>query len=130
MTLLRGDLQEFLTDDATIAGLIGSRVYPDILPQSVTYPALTYSEVSGVRVRDFDGPTGRARLRISIHSWSETSLQRNQLADAVRTALDGYAGLMGTTSVGNIILDNELDIFEEEVPVYRKVQDFIISLIE
>jgi hypothetical protein len=130
MTLLRGDLQEFLTDNVTIAALIGNRCYPDSLPQSVTYPALTYSEVSGVRVRDLDGPTGRARLRISIHSWAETSMQREQLADAVRTALDGYAGAMEGTSVGNVICENEFNIYEPDVPVYRKVQDYIISLIE
>jgi hypothetical protein len=130
MTLLRGDLQEFLTDNAAVRALVVERCYPDILPQNVTYPAITYSQVSGVRVRDLDGPTGRARLRISIHSWSADYGQAHQLADAVRAALDGYVGAVENTSVGNVILDNELDIFEEEVPAYRVIQDFIISLIE
>lgn len=130
MTFLRGDLQEFLTSSATISGLVANRCYPDILPQNVTFPALTYSQVSGVRVRDLDGPTGRARLRVSISSWSQNYMQAHQLADAVRVLLDGYAGAVDATSVGNVILDNELDLFEEDIPGYRVVQDYIISLIE
>lgn len=128
------DLTAFLKADPTIAAAVGGRVFPNIVPQGSTFPALSYNQVSGVRLYDInDGPTGRAMPRITINSWAERYLAVRQLADAVRQRLNGFRGVTGSTFISRITLDNEFDTFEEEAGqsgIHRVVQDYIISFVE
>ncbi len=120
-------LRSFLLARPSIVALVGARIYPQILPQKPTYPAITYAQISGVRVRNLKGRAGRARPRVSINSWADTHETMDAIASAVRAALDGYAGPMGDLVVGSVTLDNEFEVFEEETRVHRKLQDYIIS---
>jgi hypothetical protein len=121
------DLKARLVADGTINGLISGRVYPDILPQGPTYPALTYFRVSGPRLYHLRGASGRSTPRYQIDCWAETRLGARVLAEAVRASLSGFHGFMGTTKVGYLRLDNETDFYEETVKVYRTSLDFIID---
>jgi len=123
-------LRAFLLAQPSIVALVGTRIYPQVLPQQPTYPAITYAQVSGVRMQILEGPAGRARPRITINSWGESHESMDALAGALRAALDGYAGPMGDLSVGAVVLDNEFEVFEEEARVHRKLQDYIISHLE
>jgi hypothetical protein len=117
----------------SVTAIVSSRIYPEPLPQSPTLPALTWSQVSSVRVRALnDGPTGKARARITISCWANTSKSAWALADAVRQSMDGFQGWWRDTFIGSVALDNEFGIFEGEagvpnVGMYRVVQDYIIS---
>ena len=130
------DLRAYVLSDATVAALVNSRMYPVKLPQNVTYPALSYNQVSGVRIYDLCGPTGRAKPRISINSWGESYADARALADAVRRAIQGFRGTLGDSpgaQIDDVKLDNEIDLDEPEagtVGVYRVMQDYIISHVE
>lgn len=124
------DLRAFLMADDTISGLVGSRVYPNKLPENVAYPAIRYEQVSGVREYHLRGPSGRARPRISINAWATKYEDARGLADAIRRRLNGYAGTLGETEVGSIKLESEIDFFEDEVKVHRVAQDYMISFKE
>jgi hypothetical protein len=128
--ILDGDLFYFLTTDAGVAAIIASRCYPVSLPQPTTFPALSYSQVDAVRVRNVDGPAGKVRRRISVNSWALSDIEVWQLAEAVRAALDGFDGMMGSSEIGSIILVTEIPFFEEEagtVGVHRVMQDYQIG---
>lgn len=128
--MMLSDLVSFLETVSTAAS---DRIYPMNLPQAAVYPALTYHEVSAVRDRDLCGPTGRARPRISISSWARHYGDAHELADEIRVALQGFRGMMGSTRIDDVRLDNEIDLFEQEAGakgVHRVVQDYIISFVE
>lgn len=127
---LVGDLKAFLAADSGVQAIVSGRLYPRVLPQNVTYPAISYDQVSGVRVRDLLGPSGKVRRRITVNSWASTNIGAWNLADAVRQALDGFDGMMGSTFVGSVILDNEIAFIEDEagtVGVHRVLQDYIVA---
>jgi len=130
------DLVDFLEESATVSSLVSDRIYPQILPQAATFPAITYNQVSGVRVSNLsEGPAGKCRRRITINLWAETELAAYALADAVRQSLNGYDGSMGATGtvVGSTRLDNEFATFEQDagtVGIYRVIQDYIIAYLE
>ncbi len=131
--LLIGDLAQFLIRDAGVSAIIGVRCYPAPLPQSPVYPALSYGQIDAVRVRAVEGPAGKVRRRVQIDSWAKTNPERWELADAVRTALDGFRGMMGSTEIGSVDMQNETAFFEEQagtVGIYRVAQDFIIGHLE
>lgn len=133
MSLLSGDLRAFLIEDAGVSALVGERCYPQQLPQKPTLPAIVYSQVSGVRVYDLAGADGKARLRVSVHSWATTHAGAHALADAVRARLSGFYGWMRDSKIGSVILDNEFDLNDEEagtVGLFRVVQDYIVAVLE
>lgn len=126
--LTDGLLRSAVLADAAVTAFVGARMHPIILPQHSLYPALSYSQVSGVRLYSLCGPDGHVQIRITINSWAETYTEVHGLADAVRGALT--VPVDGAT---NIRLDNELDFFEpdaSEKGVYRVAQDFLISFME
>lgn len=127
------DLFSFLVRDPGITALIALRCHPVILPQAPTFPALSYSQVDATRVRAVAGPAGKVRRRVSINSWARSSIGVWILADAVRTALDGFAGMMGDTEIGSVILEQEIPFFEEQagtVGIHRVMQDYQLAHIE
>lgn len=129
MTIEEG-LYDFLSTDGGISALVSTRVYPGTLPQNWTAPAISYQRISGNRVRNLSGPAGRAAPRIQIDCWADSYSGSKALATAVRSAMDGYAGLMGTTTVGSVVLESDLDFYEPDTNVYRVSMDFWISHIE
>ena len=127
------DLVSFLGQQSAITSIVSTRVYPVRLPQKPTLPALSYTQISAVRVKDLSGPAGKARRRIQIDSWATTAKGARDLADAVRQAVEPFYGSWADTEVGSISLDNEFETFEEEagtVGLYRVMQDYIVAHLE
>lgn len=128
------EMVRWLTDQSALYSAVNARIYPEKLPQKPTLPALTYSQVSAVRVRDLSGPAYKARRRISFSCWGTTHAQAHAVAEILRQTLDDFYGTSwGDVVVGHVMLDNEFDLFDEEagtVGVYRVVQDYIIAHLE
>lgn len=133
MAGLEEGLVSHLKNNAGVAALVGTRVHPLILPQQATQPALVYLIVSDDRPQSHSGPTGLARPRIQIDCWSATIStggtygQAKAIERAVRAALEGFIGTMGTVSVRGVTLDTAQDLFDEEGQRYRVRMDWFIA---
>lgn len=125
------EMVTWLGSQSALTALVSTRIYPEPLPQKGTLPAITYGQVSAVRVRDLSGPAYKSRTRVSFSCWATTHLAAHQLARVLRQTLDDFYGTSwADVLVGSIRLDNEFDLFEEEagvVGIYRVVQDYIIA---
>ena len=119
--MIESSIRSILVNDATVKA-ITTRCYPVTIPQSPTYPLILYTRISGVRDHHLQGPSGIVRTRMQIEAWAETYSGAKTLAAAIRGALDGYTG----PAIGSCLLDNERDIYEPELNVYRVVYDFQI----
>lgn len=117
-------LVQRLEDDATVGGIAGDRIYPLKLPQNVTLPAITYSRVSGERGKQLAGLTGYARPTFQFDLWAQSYNSCKLLAKAVRESLDGFQGTMDSETVYRVQILNEIDDFEEDLIVYRTIQDY------
>lgn len=120
---------EIRTRLVTASTPAAGRIYPLVLPQNPTLPAVTFSRVSGLRVHNLGGVSGRARPRISISSWASTYAGVQALAAAIRASLNGFKGTLATIAA-DIRIDNEIDLYEEEPKVYHIVQDYFVNHIE
>jgi hypothetical protein len=120
---IEATIRSVLMEDTTVKG-ITTRCYPVMIPQSPTYPLILYARISGVRDHHLQGPSGLVRTRLQIEAWAETYAGAKTLATAIRGALDGYTDL--TNGVGSCLLDNERDIYEPELSIYRVVHDYLI----
>lgn len=121
-------LKSYLTGYAGLTALISTRVYPLRLPESPTYPSVTYQRISAPRIHSHSGPSGLAFPRFQFDCYSPTYLGAKAVATQVRLALDGYTGTMGGgVSVGSSLLQDDRDFYDTATRIWRVSIDFIIG---
>lgn len=106
----------FLTDDNTVAGIIGTRLYPAVLPEGGDLPAMAYQRISRDGMNAHDGPTGLATVRIQFTLQAQSYLDLRTLADAVRVLFDGKRQTIGGEDgvmVHESYVDNDFGSFAE-----------------
>lgn len=110
-----------LSGFAGLTALVGTRIYPMILPQGATYPAVTYQRIATApRDSCMSEDDGIVRANIQVTAWSETFTNAKAIVDQVRAALQRYtvAGIQG------IYVIAEYDLFDDEVLKYGASMDF------
>lgn len=132
---IKAGLYSFLTGSTPIAAVVGTRVYPMLVPQGAAYPAITYQIVSNNHIRSHGGSSQLAYVRVQINSWAATAAAADSLQELIRNRMDGYAGTMGSVTVQSCFLDGERDAFEpspgdEADRIYGYRQDFTIAYTE
>ena len=132
-------IRQYLVSNATVSGLVSTRIYPDDLPQNCTLPAITYYRVSTEHYGDITGTkTGLAVARLQIDCFATTRAGANALAEAVRKS--GVLDLGHTTTngvdIGSVVLDDGQRHFVEpptdgnHEKRYVTSQDFAITFAE
>lgn len=80
-----------------LKGLVGDRVYPDIAPEVVTLPYITYQQVGGGAVNYTEALVpGTRNARVQVNVWAASRLTATALADQVEDALRLAPGLQTT----------------------------------
>lgn len=124
---------DHLTGDAGVAALVGTRIYPTVIPQDAALPACAYQRISGPRDLAHDGPTGQALARIQFTCTATSYGAVKGLANAIREALDGFSGTMGSPSgavVHVAMVDNEIDGYNQQTGLQTVRLDVIFRYIE
>lgn len=114
-------LMVYLEADAPLAALVGTRLYPNVLPQrNLTLPAIVWQRIATTRVNSLSGPSGLATPRFQFTCWAATYAAAQAVAEALRTALDGYTGAAGAYTVSDAILEDEGDMYEPSIGLKEK----------
>ena len=129
------ELFKVFSSDSTITNIVGNRVFPHHLPQSnLTLPVLTYQLISNTHDYTLENAYGVARARVQVDCWGDTLATVESLAEAVRQTIQGAHGMMGSTYVHFIQLDDEQDMHEliedSDKWLYRRTQDYLIKYCE
>lgn len=135
MITIEEGLAAFLVANAAVNAIVSGRVYPNKLPQTVTLPALTYQRIDTPRVHSHDtsGATGTAHPRIQFDCWAASYSSAKSLSDALRGALNGYKGTMGSvnpvTVQSALQEDERFDDFAD-AGVVRLACDYVVWHLE
>ena len=120
-------LYGYLSTYAGLTALISTRLYPDILPQTPTYPAVTMQLISRVRDHLFHADSTMAKSRYQFSCFGLTRTSAKVVSKQIRLALQNYSGMMGgLVSVSAVEIDGEIDNYETDVKVYSTMLDFLI----
>lgn len=126
-------IRDYLLADSAIVAHVSARIYPMALPQKPTYPAIVYARISGPRLHHLGGASGRALPRLSLHCWGGDYDQAKALAGLVRARLDGFNGTFADDDSpadivrATIMIDNEIDDYDDTVKKFRVIQDYRVS---
>ena len=80
-------LRTRLKNDATISGLVGTRVDWDIRPQGKSLPAITLGEIDDPRDQHMDGLQTTRGTLVQVDCWAEKAADAVTLRDAVVSLL-------------------------------------------
>lgn len=128
----------FLSAQAGITTLAGTRIFPLVIPQKVyseatKQPCLVYSFDAKNRQKRFSGTDSLVASSVQVDCYATTYRQAQLLASAVRAVLLDYAGTWtGNTSpqvshkVQKCFLENEIDLDDPEPGLYRVSQSWAI----
>lgn len=132
-------LRAWLLQDATLAGLVGTRIYPLHLPLNAATPAITYALVSD----PLQQAPGHYRQRIQFSIWAEGEVSAmqgfpvaRQVKDAIRARVDGRGGdkypceIAGTTyryKIISIEFAGGPDLVESESKMAHIPVDLIVE---
>lgn len=118
---LSSGLYTYLTAQSGITTLVSTRIYPLILPQDPTYPAITYS-FNGIEdtYTHNDGQTSFVGADIQIDAWATSQKGAADLAAVINTALRNHKGDMGGVSVHALYRQAQVDVYENVLNAYRR----------
>lgn len=94
---------------AGVTAIVGERIYPVVLPQGGTFPAISYQRIDTDPVNDFDGWDTLDNLLMQIECWSEGHLECRQLATQVKAAFAAATGF-------SAIRAGDRDTVEQQTP--------------
>ncbi|WP_353246547.1 DUF3168 domain-containing protein [Limnohabitans sp.] len=104
-------LRSALVANNAVSALIGSRVYPVIAPATAALPFVTWRRVAIRRQQTLGGPSGMPVTSVEYSIFGTTYEQAREVADAMRSVLDGYGGTANNTEVKQTSLEQESDDF-------------------
>lgn len=124
-------LPYYLENNSGLAAIVSSRIYPIRLPQTPTLPAICFQDITLAVTQAHGEKSCLPRPRFQFTIYADKVIDANSVAQALKAALDGYRGSMGTgsyqTSVEACLLKNEYTNDDPEVGIYLRYQDYIIQ---
>jgi len=118
-----------LTGAGPVTSVVGTRIYPAMLPEGIATPAIVYSLVTAVPLPAIDAtsPTHLTRSRVQVDLLGSDFAQLRSLRDAVVAALRFQRGTQGGYFVNAVWLDHEGPItHDEQLSLWHRPVDFIV----
>lgn len=116
--------------DVHLSQLFSGRIYPDHLPQTPSYPAVTHLRVGTGRSKNFCGTERNVVSSFQIDAWALTYGEAEETAQQVRDLMIDFKGQMGG-SPGVMVFDTaittDIDLSDLEPGVYRVSMTYDIN---
>jgi hypothetical protein len=115
--MIETELYTALTGDTTIYAATSARVYPVIMPQNVTFPAITYERISAQKMNGLAGYLGMDNAHMMVNIWATRYDTVKELAEDVHDRMD-------KTRTFRAILINDMDGYDQDTGLYVVSQDY------
>lgn len=130
-------LFRYLSGYAGLSELVGDRIYPDVLPQKVTMPAVKHQRIDTPREYSHSGDSNLAHPRFQFSGFALTKPAAKAVADQIRAAFNAYnqgrlngtivaMGGAGGVDVQFCQVEDERSDYEPETLLFRTDVDVIL----
>jgi hypothetical protein len=82
--MIEQHLRDWLISDSTIAADVGTRVYPQFVPENAEIPAIAYSMVSDQATMAMNGPAANRDPRIQLSIIAASQAKVGEIAEKVK----------------------------------------------
>lgn len=120
---------DLLTGSEAVTALVGLKIYPGLIPQNTTIPAVSYELISSVDIPPINAQAGGVilRSRVQVSALARTYAEVKTIQEAIRRALLFKSGLIAGVQVNAIT--RELigsDERDDESGLYMQGVDFLL----
>jgi hypothetical protein len=120
-------IYERLCADTGLAALVSTRIYPDQVPQDITWPAIIFHQVSEAASYGHDGDSNLDMARFQFDCYGSTNASARAIKSALRACLSGKRFEGTGARVTSCQLDNSLSGYEPAFKAWRYIQDYIFQ---
>jgi hypothetical protein len=123
---LEVDFRTLLESIGAVNAIVGNRIYPMVLPQKATLPAIRYQKITGVPEHSHDGVSGfEVAIPCRWIAMPRPISVRSRCAMRLQAGLDGFNNT--SPAAFAILLQNDFDAYEEAPRTFRKQLDFQVQ---
>ena len=115
--MIETQIYSALCADTTVAAVVGSRIYPLVMPQVPTLPAITYHRVSSSPVNTLSGRSNLTDVHVAVNCWGTAY-------DTVKELAEDVADGMNTATAFHALLLTEFDGYDPETGLFVASQDY------
>ena len=122
-------LFSYLKSFSGLAALVGTRLYPSLMPQNVKLPAVSFQRISTIEEYHLGGSANLVHPLFQFSCWAQKYSEAKAVAAQIRQALNVYTGTMGGVDGVEIygsFRENELDFYDAAAGLYHVPVDFRI----
>jgi NAD-dependent SIR2 family protein deacetylase len=118
-----------LSTDGDILAYVGTKIYPDIVPQNVQYPFVVYTIVNSLPVDFKDGQSNLEEITLQVDVYTQNYDDTQELSNLIRNRLDRFVGTVEGVEVQTIkYVSSDSQVFNAELSVYWMSIDFMINM--
>lgn len=118
-------LRTYLLSKADVTALVQQRIYPQMAPQGVAYPRITYSRTGTGRRRALHKSDEMPTVQVEVTYWGGLGAPGYEAAKtgalALEKALEGFKGKVGNWAIDALWVDDEFDA--QESPEFASEND-------
>jgi hypothetical protein len=85
------ELYTKLSGTSGITSLVSTRIYPDVLPEGCTYPAIVFARIRTEPVISLGGQSFGSDVELTLGAWGKTRTSSDAVAAAIASTLVGSA---------------------------------------
>ena len=116
----------FCNNNAAIFAVMGNRLTAENVPDNQAYPYGVVNEITGPLRYTFQGDAGRV-VTLQIDVFGETQTQADAAAEALKAALSGYRGMMGSLNAGRVFVTDVRGNWDGDLRSYRRILEISIG---
>jgi hypothetical protein len=118
-----------LSTDGAILAYVGSKIYPDIVPQNVQYPFVVYTITNSIPVDYKDGQSNLEEISIQVDVYTQNYDDTQDLSNLIRNRLDRFVGTVEGVEVQSIkYTASDSQVYNAELSVYWMSVDFLAKM--
>jgi hypothetical protein len=117
---MESDFYSLLTGTTAITDVVSTRIYKDIVDQNTAYPNLLFIRTGGDADVAMDGPIGLERSEMTLQVRAKSAATVISARDAVKSALNGYSGTVGSTEFQGIFFEYGNSGYVENLGMYHE----------
>lgn len=103
-----------------IAVVPATRIYHVLLADNTIFPAISYQRISTTKGYTLTEVMNLTEANFQIDSWGNTDLEALEVGDLVRTAIDGFRGVVEGVTIERIFQINEYTMPDMDGAVGRR----------
>lgn len=116
------DLVDYLKNYQPLKELIGARLYPGVIPEKGTHPAIAYNEISAYGHHDIDV----SFPRFQFSCFSTRYIEAKQVRKEIENAFKRFKGRMGNTRVIQGVIAGKYETYEKDTKLHNAIIDIKI----